>query len=85
MFHKCLKDANNTKAPWLMSLGRIFITDCSNQDKQCSVLFFFLIYAFRFPPTEDHFIFSLILCKNQLLVKPLYTFPLSKENTMVRV
>lgn len=41
MLHKCLKDANNTKAPWLMSLGRIFITDCSNQDKQCSVLFFF--------------------------------------------
>lgn len=44
-----------------------------------SVFFFFLIYAFRFPWTEDHFIFSLILCKNQLLDKPLYTFPLSKE------
>lgn len=42
MICEYLKDANDTKAPWLMSLGRIFITDCSNHDKKMfSVLFFF--------------------------------------------
>ena len=73
MLHKCPKDANDIKVRLLISLGRIlFIIDCSNHDKKCPVrcfFCFFFIYIFRFPLTEDHFIFSLILCKNQLLVK----------------
>lgn len=39
MLHKCLKDANDIKAPLLISLERIFITDCSNHDKKCSAFF----------------------------------------------
>lgn len=46
MLHKCLKDANDIKAPLLISLERIFITDYSNHDKKCSAffkIFFFLV------------------------------------------
>lgn len=44
MLHKCPKDANDIKVPLLISLGRIFITDCSNHDKKYPVRCFFFIY-----------------------------------------
>jgi len=39
MLHKCPKDANGIKAPYLISWGRIFITDDSDHAKKCSELF----------------------------------------------
>lgn len=48
MLHECPKDANGIEAPYLISLGRIFITDYCNHAKKCSVLFK-KTYAFRFP------------------------------------
>lgn len=39
MLHKCPKDANGIKAPYLISWGRIFITDDSDHAKKRSELF----------------------------------------------
>lgn len=64
MLHKCPKDANDIKAPLLISLGRIFITDGSNHDfSNGQYFFFFLTHAFRLPLIEDHFVFWLELQK----------------------